>query len=1124
MIHCYKNMYSIVFTFCILCFYLPTVAQDISFHEYQAPLEKMLQLIAKQTQVTFSYNRLDLANSKPITLTAQHLTLREALALCFAQQPLTCHLFDKKNVQVVRKAPWDTLTAVYGRVANEKDEPVAGVCVTARQAGCSITTRADGSFVLLELPPHATLIAHGMGYAIQKMAVQGRLEVLITLQPLPADLQEVKVNVPTGHQQENKERITGSFVKLAAEKLAPRTPADITRTVALQTPGVEQTNGNLSIRGRSTLFGNTSPLFVADDFPYSGNIKNINSNDLESITVLKDAAAASLWGAQGGNGALVLTTKRGYYHQPRKIEVNNSITISEKPDLFQDPRYLNSADFIDLEVFLFNKGFYNTLLQNTTTHPGYTPVVNLLYQQRRGMMDSTAVAAQLAQWKQRDVRKEVDKYFYRPGVWQQYFLNISEGYKRVAYYGSISYSRQLDNLVANDNHRLTLAANATWKPVDRLELSAGIYSISRTEQADNTLNTLYGQTTGDHTALYPYAELRNAQGQNSPITMAYADEYTQSMQQKGLLNWQFVPLDELGRYVQNTIRTIDTRMQLAVKYTLLKGLDIEARYQHFTSRITNGNIRQEESYYVRNLVNSYTTFTASGQPVQNFPPGALLIRTTDNITAPAGRLQLNYRWRGSKSRLTALAGMEAREAKQAINFYQEVAYNRRDPAAPPFDYDSLDRSLPGRAGYLTNPTRWDAYLDRFSAWYANAAYTLWDKYTVSVSGRIDRSNFFGYEANRRRTPLWSAGIKWNMLKQLTLRTTYGLNGNYDKTATPLTQASNALGNTLSGAPYAKIVQPGNAGLGWEQVRQFNIGMQFTVVHNRLSGTIEYYTKKGSKLIGDAPVDPTTGVRTMTGNFASIAGRGMDIQLQAVVVDHRQFTWSSTLLCSYAGNTITGYQGARDLAILGGPITGLYAYEWAGLDPQTGDPQGIKNGMISKDYPALNNIPLKDKKYMGTQSPKWVGNFQSVFRYRQLSLSFIIGYKLGYVFQRNSIDYSSLFSLGQMHEDYTKRWQQPGDERHTNVPSLVYPVNASRQSFYANSAALVESADHIRLEEIRAIYAIPVPFFHKEFQLQCYFTIDQAGILWKQTSYAIDPGYIDAPAPVRAFTAGFSISF
>src|SRR5690606_28060105 len=202
------------------------------------------------------------------------------------------------------------------------------------------------------------------------------------------------------------------------------------------------------IRGRATPFANSDPLIIRDNFPYEGEISNISPNDIENITMLKDAAAASAWGARAGNGVIVITTKGGRIGNKTKVEINTNLTISEKPDLYYTPQ-LSAAEYIEVEQFLFNQGLYNVAINNGFTP--LSPAVEVFAKARSGLIGSADSLSSIRQLATYDSRAELLRHYYRTGVNQQYQASLSGGEGNHSYFFSAGYDKNLESNVTNKN-------------------------------------------------------------------------------------------------------------------------------------------------------------------------------------------------------------------------------------------------------------------------------------------------------------------------------------------------------------------------------------------------------------------------------------------------------------------------------------------------------------------------------------------------------------------------------------------------------------------------------------------------------------------------------------------------
>ncbi|QES88748.1 TonB-dependent receptor [Rhizosphaericola mali] len=314
----------------------------------------------------------------------------------------------------------------------------------------------------------------------------------------------------------------------------------------------------------------------------------------------------------------------------------------------------------------------------------------------------------------------------------------------------------------------------------------------------------------------------------------------------------------------------------------------------------------------------------------------------------------------------------------------------------------------------------------------------------------------------------------------------------------------------------------------------NIGIDFGIKNHLLNGSIEYYQRTSTNLLGLSPLAPSMGLSQYTGNTADMKGHGFDITLNSNNIQGI-FSWQTNFLFSYTIDKVTNYKVQQSSANsylnpgtifpqVGKPLFTLSSYKWMGLDDK-GNPQGLVDGNPSQQYNSIiTSTNLESLDYNGPSSPPYFGSLRNTFSYKQLSISFNIIYKFGYYFRRTSINYYNLFNgdYNQDNDDYDHRWQNPGDEKHTNVPSLIYPADNNRDAFYTYSSALVEKGSHVRLQDIQLIYSLS----KKQFPLcpfndiRIYGYINNIGLLWRANKYNIDPDYANGgiPAP-RTYALG-----
>lgn len=470
---------------------------------------------------------------------------------------------------------------IKGQVLSEEDNvPIDNASLIVEGIRRSFVTDKEGNFVL-DLPnaKSFTIRVTKLGYESTEVQVEAskRPDLLIRLATADNLLQEVTVN--TGYQQIPKERATGSFEVVDTELFNRQITTDVISRLDGIMPSVlfdKRTGGESSmiVRGISSIDADRLPLIVVDNFPFEGDINSINPNDVEGVTLLKDAAAASIWGAKAGNGVLVIITKKGKYAAPWRLHVNANTTMTEKPDLSYHPQ-MSSSDFIDVEQFLYGQGVYNSLLNSSTNRTPVTPVISLLYQHSQGKLGDAELQRQMDVFRSQDLRRDLTDYFYRTGMNQQYSLSLSGGSERFSTILSIGYDQNNRTSVGNDFSRINLNLQNSFKPLDKLELNLGVrYSLL--QSSNNHPGSIQMAAGRD---LYPYAQLVDGQGQALAVERDYRSSYLDGLEGLPLLDWRYRPYEELF-LADNITQTNNMLFSAKAKYDVLQGLSAELHYQY----------------------------------------------------------------------------------------------------------------------------------------------------------------------------------------------------------------------------------------------------------------------------------------------------------------------------------------------------------------------------------------------------------------------------------------------------------------------------------------------------------------------------------------------------------------
>ena len=1024
----------------------------------------------------------------------------------------------------------DNTLTLSGKVTDESGTSVSGATIAVIGQKLKTTTASNGTFFLAKVPKGSVIRITNIGFQPKEFHnIQNADIGTIILQADTNQLKEVQV-ISTGYQKIPKERATGSFVLIDSTLINQRVTTNILDRLDGVTNGLifnrnldnQANNAAISIRGRSTLFANPNPLIVLDNFPYDGDLENINPNDIENISILKDAAAASIWGVRAGNGVIVITTKKGRRNHESQINIASNVTVANRPDSRSAP-WMSSGEFLGLEQFLFKQGYYDG-----TIDAGYLPVtqgIQVLSDRRNLLISAADSAAAMDRLEQIDVRDQWSKLFYRPAVNQQYQANINGGSDKQQYFISAGFDRNNKSLVSERFDRLTLNANNTYHLVkDRLEIFSGITFTSSTAKAGSDA----------YIPLSPYDLLQSPSGEGLEIGSYLRPSFTDTVGGGRLLDWKYRPLDELNSNRANGIT--DYRINMRAAYTFFDGISLTLNYLYQKGSNDFNLNNAPGSYYTRNLINTYSVIDpATGDVSSPIGAGAVLTNATANYTSKNFRAQLDFHRNFKRSELNISLGSELKDygsfsTTQVYYGYDEsLALNANGLISATGFYPNYLTG--GSDGISTAPSQ-SSSADRYRSFFAIGSYMLEDKYIFSGSIRKDESNLFGVKANQKGVPLWSAGLKYMLGKEdfynvkwlpvLALRATYGYNGNVDKTTSAYLTSMYSYPNVW-GINAAEIINPPNPSLRWERVKNLNLGIDFASGQGSISGSLEYFLKSGTDLIGNSLIAPQTGVNTFKGNSAKTRTNGIDAVLNINWLGKRAFSWNTNLLFSYTNEVVKAYnfdQGTNgnlifsnyNNPIAGYPYNAVFSYKYKGLDT-AGNPVGYVNGQESEVYSDIQNSRNRgDLKFHGSAVPLYFGGILNTVGFKGFTFSFNITYKLDYYTRRSSQFNGSRYNFRQ--NGFDARWMRPGDEAITSVPALIYPANPSRSGFYEGSEALVDRGDHIRLQYLQL--SAPVSKVIKRAKWlsgSVDFGLNNIGILWKQAKGSYDPDYGYNPVPL-----------
>lgn len=1095
-------------------------------------LEDVFAKLAGQSEFQFVYNDEEVSVVKNVTVNFKNSTVEQILDEILKNFDLDYRVVN--NVVVITPAPGKTQppktvapveqqkVRFTGKVTDEDGMPVPFAAVVIKNTTIGGATNDKGEFDFeAEEGNYATLVISSVGYLVAEVAIGNNTRFEVVLQKDVAGLEEVLV---TGYQTISRERSTGSFVKLTGDQIEQKRLTDLNSILEGRIAGF---NDGL-IRGVTSMQGLTTPLYVIDGFPVENtrytpygslveNLPDLNLEDIESITILKDAAATSIYGARAANGVVVIMTRKA---AKGKTNVSFSSNLTVSPYRYYTETLTDAGDIIGLEQAWASgnpklhatdgsaAAYAGSLLSNAVfTSQGMQSILNYY----AGNQTEADMNNQLNAFKGMGYQyyKDVEKYAKQNMFYQQHNVSIGKASDQNNFMASVTYrNNKFEDIYSKDESVGVDLRNST-EVTDWFTFDLGNYFKYQNGQTQtyDPLNPGF--------VYQPYNRLVDGAGNPfvSTAESRLGNSTLNAIADYGLYNMDITPLDELGRNLLHQ-RNFSNRTYAKLNFRLTDGFNYTAMFQYEYAVDRTEQLKEKESYAVRNQVNLMASLN-SGTLVYNLPYGNIYNEIQQYSNAYNFRQQLDFnKTFADKHDLTVIAGTETRHSK--LEYRGNTLYNY-DPDILSFTpvnqraLTSLTGSiLGGYSMYLSDFAAIRELVNRFVSFYGNAGYTYNGRYTATGSLRWDRSNLWGTDNKYQNKPTWSVGASWNVsnedffqvpaIDMLKLRVSYGIGGNIAKNSAPYMTAVYYPSTTVGGT-YGYVGSRPNPQLSWEKTATTNIGVDFAMLKQRLSGTVELYNKKGSDLLANTQGVPTEGwgYSTYTINNGEMQNRGIEMTLNGEIVKTSNFGWNASLLYGYNKNEVTYVNVEAPVFFLqldypsefpriGTPYNSIYGYKWAGLSetglPQVYDSEGAALTYQPSDLESIENL--------GTTVPKHSGSFSTSFRLGNFDLSALFIYQLGHKLRNTWLPmlqntYSSaargyITNIGVGNNRINERWQQPGDEAKTDVPRTVFEYDSdfsyALYSIYSYSSVNVLDASHVRLSNVSLAYQIPQNYLAK----------------------------------------------
>lgn len=1048
---------------------------------HNATLQEVFEQLTETTDYRFVYSSDLLNKTQKITCDFQNESIESVLAECLEGTNLWYRVED--NIVVISPkfqrpyTPVEEIT-INGKVVDENNQPLPGVAVLLKGTTIGVATDVNGNFQLtIPKQESLTLVFSFVGMKTQERIVRDEKSITVIMEEETKMIDEVVV---TGVQTIEKGRATGSFTLINQEDMKAVYSMSLSEKLEGQVPGLYLNKDNeMVIRGVSTLNANTKPLIVVDGFPMESSELNLNPNDIEQVTVLKDAASASIWGIRAANGVVVVTTKRGSQNKGLQVSYSGNVTYGSRASL-DDLHILNSHEYARLD-------FESALVQGVSeqAYIGHTEIEDIVYKYDHSEISLEEAYAEVDEIGSFNNRKQIEDNFYRHPFTQQHNLSIQAGGERNAMYISLSYDQNKDTEVGNEYNKYNLLFNNDIFLRKNFTVSLGVRG---TYQAIK-------RNAEDVTEYEPYKRILNDDGTYYNERNGISDLWKESFLALGMKNWDKNILRDMRMNDKKTKNyNVSTSLKLTWKPIEQLELSSQGNYEFGNSEAIDWY--SEDHYYTRSLVNQFTQVeVVDDRPVSiiaNHLPTSGGIRdiTNEHTISYSVRNMITYSDQKGDFDYKVMVGNEFYSLEGNTYSDRLWGYDPELLTSQSINLSELQSGVPGYYGTsytlnLTYAPSTTETLERYTSYFGTASVTWRERYDLFGSIRLDQTNLLTNASEFRNNPSWSVGAKWNIAREdflkadwvneLGLRLSYGLTGNIDKTTGPDIVAT-AESDYTTNMSYLNVTNPSNPELGWEKTYSWNVGADAMLWNGRLNVTADFYAKKSKNLLANVEIDPTVGWASVYRNSAEVVNRGIDLTLSGTLID-RAVTWDATLQFSYNKNKVTdlNYTPTINAVFQGSPLTGqpvgyIAVNRYGGLD-EYGDPTFLyEDGGEPQSYLDLDMLTIDDLKFVGRTEPPVFGSLTSSLRWRDFTLSLMVNYKFGHKMRLPS-PIPMMFGLKTEWYSEQYRWVEGQDNSDKWVPkhSTALFQDINRTNCLIRSDKLIDNADMIQLKSISLEY-------------------------------------------------------
>lgn len=1002
---------------------------------------------------------------------------------------------------------------VTGSVFDKADnQPVIGATIAVMSAQGTVahgtTTDLDGKFKL-EVPSGTqNLTCRFMGYTTTTIHLQtGKDNYTVYMENDSKQLNELVV---TGYQAIDRRKLTSAVTTIKMSDEIIGGVNNIDQALAGQIAGLSSVTSSgspgapvkLRIRGTASLSGTQDPLWVLDGIPLEGtdipsmedlqdidniyqtSIAGINPQDIESITVLKDAAATAIYGARAANGVIVITTKKGKAGKPQ-INFSMKLTYNPKTDIDR-LNLLNSDEKVDLELGLLQSDY--TYRENKGDVARIIAGYGLTDAYKAGGWNALSPEAQADINALRAVNTDWNDILFRGVFNQEYNVSLSGGSEKATYYSALGYYVEQGNVESVKNDRFNLTLKTDYRINSKLKVGASVFA--------------------------------NRRKQRSYLT--YNEGFTNPVYYSRIANPYMRPFDDEGNYIYDTnvqhrqgddivpdFNIFEERANTSNENTftsLMSIFDAEFKWNEHFKVTSQFGLQWDENMIEKNAgQDSYAMRREKEQHQYNgttvLPEGGSNKITENHSSQWTWKAMAEYQNRFKDiHELELMAGTEIRHNEDKSLYSAVYGYDARTLTSKPIIFPNEEKAE-------SVPLHTETYLENaFVSWFATGSYTLLHRYTLGGSIRFDGSDIFGVAKKYRYLPLYSVSGLWRIsdepfmknvtvINHLGLRASYGLQGNIDKNTSPYLigiydQTTILPGNSEDAIRPSSAPNPD---LRWEKTQSANIGMDLSLWDNIISLSVDYYYRKGTDLIGLRMLPLETGYTSTTVNWAQMENEGVEVALTTRNIHTKDFTWFTNLNFGYNDNTVlreTVAENAIKPSREGYSVGAIFAYKTAGLDDE-GYPLFLTQDgrkVTATEFFKLNNagastLSAEEQRnlysYIGSTEPKVSGGFMNTFKYKRVTLGINCIFNFGMYVQTTPTYDPTNYDRGlNSNRDILNRWTP--DHTNTTLPKLMTEndgrtgeyLRYKEQNLFRELDIWVKKQNYFRFESIRLGYELP----------------------------------------------------